>query len=85
MTIDNLNNKQTWIVSGRDEINSLFLNLINKTEKYWGMVAPARGASLFYYMVDLKLAYKKALKRGIKIHAISEVTKDNTFYVKDRI
>ena len=32
-----------------------------------------------------KKSYRKALKRGIRLRAITEVTKDNIFYVKDAL
>lgn len=82
MSFNDTDVNQTRIVSGRDQINSFFITTVNHTEKYWDVIVSAKGATLFHYMVELKAAYKEALKRGVKIRAITELTKDNIFYIK---
>lgn len=73
---------ETKIISGRDNINSFFVTAVDNTRKYWNVIVPAKGATLFHYMEDLKVAYKNALDRGVKIRAITEVNKDNLFYIR---
>lgn len=73
---------ESRIVSGRDLINTFFIKAVNDTSRYWDVIVPAKGATLFHYMIDLKIAYKEALKRGVRIRAITELTNDNIFYIK---
>ncbi len=77
--------QKTKIIFGRDEINDLFIKSVNESIGNWSLIGSSEGPSLFYYMVDLKKAYLKALKRGVKLRAITVVTKDNIFYVKDAL
>jgi two-component system sensor histidine kinase VicK len=77
--------QETKIIFGRDEMNTLFVKSVNETAENWNVLGSGLGVSLFYYMTDLRKAYQKALKRGIRLRAITEVTKDNIFYVKDAL
>lgn len=77
------NHGETKIIFGRDEINDLFVKSVNETEDNWNVLVYGAGAPLFYYMIDLRKAYQKALKRGIKLRAITDVSNENIFYVKD--
>ena len=73
------NRGETKIIFGRDEINDLFVKSVNETEDNWNVLVYGTGAPLFYYMIDLRKAYQKALKRGVKLRAITEVSNDNIF------
>ncbi len=77
------NDGETKIIFGRDEINDLFVKSVSETAVNWDITCPAEFVPLFYYMTDLRKAYKKALERGIKVRAIIGVTKDNIYYVED--
>lgn len=77
------NNGETKIIFGRDEINNLFVKSVGETADSWNITSPGEFVPLFYYMTDLRKAYKEALERGIKLRAIIKVTQDNIFYVKD--
>lgn len=74
---------ETKIIFGRDEINDIFVKSVNETKHDWNITCPAEFVPMFYYMTDLRRAYKKALERGINIRAIIGVTKDNIYYVED--
>ena len=81
--VNDENDGETKIIFGRDEINDLFVKSVGETADNWNITSPGEFVPLFYYMTDLRKAYKKALERGIKLRAIIKVTKDNIFYVKD--
>lgn len=64
-----------------DEINDIFVKSVNETEDDWNVLLYGTGTALFYYMIDLRKDYQKALKRGAKLRAVTEVNNDNIFYV----
>ncbi len=58
------NHGETKIIFGRDEINDFFVKSVNETEDNWDVLVYGVGASLFYYMIDLREAYQRALNEG---------------------
>jgi two-component system, OmpR family, sensor histidine kinase VicK len=75
--------EKTEVIYTQEKTFEVLFECLSETNDRWDVYADSAGASAFYVMHEIKEAYLKALRRGIKIRVLTEVTENNMFYCND--
>jgi hypothetical protein len=81
--IEELHQEKTEVVVGAQEIIKINLLCLSDTQQEWSNYTDSMGPVTFSKVEEVKKAYAEALKRGVKIRIITEVTKHNKDYCKE--
>ena len=82
---EKLYNEGTEVIVGAEEIVIANVKYLSETLHEINTYTDSMGPIIFSKVTEVKNAYANALKRGVKIRLITEITKDNLSHTKERL